>query len=307
MNSKTIEIIRTSDGVVAGDENVIFNVQLLNPTGIIYDNETGVITFNEIGEYVIHWWVATETTLRGAVQYALVSSLGNLTAGNSPVKTGQVSGFSTIDVTVSGTTLVLVNKADYSISFSRTSPTKASLLITPIENVGPQGPEGPKGDTGETGLQGETGETGPKGETGATGTPEDTHINLPSTINAYYDVPIGKLYFRVRRYNSDSYMTAFVGALEPPVYVEIKRSGFYDASAHGETYIRTLTAASPEVQIDDEIYRNSNEMHFTWIRQKDQSELWSLCEVNLYISNGGHRIDIWVNWIYKDADIPIFN
>jgi len=134
MNNKTLEITRTSDGAAARNENVIFDTQLLNPTGITYDKETGVITFNEIGEYVIHWWVSTETILRGAVKYALVSSLGNITAGNSPAKTGQVSGFSTIDVTAPGTTLALVNMTDYIIAYSRTVPTKASLLITPIEN-----------------------------------------------------------------------------------------------------------------------------------------------------------------------------
>jgi len=174
MNSKTLEVIRTLDGVVAVDKNVIFDVQHLYPTGIAYDNKTGSITFNETGEYAIHWWVATETTLRGAVGYALVSSEGTLTVGFSPDKNGQLSGFGTIDVTTPGTTLALVNKAAYSISFSRTAPTKASLLITPIENVGPQGPEGPKGDTGETGLQGETGATGPKGDTGETGPKGDT-------------------------------------------------------------------------------------------------------------------------------------
>jgi len=47
-----------------------------------------------------------------------------------------VSGFGTIDMTVPGTTLSLLNKSENSISCSRTSMTKASLLIMPIENVG---------------------------------------------------------------------------------------------------------------------------------------------------------------------------
>ena len=177
MNSKTLEITRTAVGTVAINENVIFDTPLLNPTGITYDSETGIITFLEIGEYVIHWWVATETTLRGAVQYALVSSMGDLTVGSSPIKTGQVSGFSTIDVPASGTTLALVNKADFSTSFSRTVQTKASLLIMPIENVGPIGPQGEKGDIGDTGpigSQGEKGDTGDIGPIGLQGDKGDT-------------------------------------------------------------------------------------------------------------------------------------
>jgi len=166
MNNKTLEIIRTLDGSVAANENVIFDEQLLYPAGIAYDDATGIITFNEIGEYTIHWWVATETTLRGAVGYALVLSGGTLTVGSSPVKTGQVSGFGAIDVTVSGTTLSLVNKAENSISFSRTSLTKAALLLMPIENIGPTGPQGV---TGSTGPQGGIGPAGPQGNTGADG------------------------------------------------------------------------------------------------------------------------------------------
>jgi len=194
MNSKTLEVMRTLDGVVAVDKNVIFDVQHLHPTGIAYDNKTGSITFNETGEYAIHWWVATETTLRGAVGYALVSSEGTLTVGFSPDKNGQLSGFGTIDVTTPGTTLALVNKTAYSISFSRTAPTKASLLITPIGNAGPTGADGRSayqvavddgfvgteeewlaslvGPTGPQGSIGPIGPQGPKGDPGepATGT-----------------------------------------------------------------------------------------------------------------------------------------
>jgi|GEM_PF-1334862 len=194
MNSKTLEIIRTLDGSVAADENIIFDVQLLYPAGIAYDDETGIITFNEIGEYVIHWWVATETILRGAVGYAPVSSGGTLAIGSSPDKNGQVSGFSTIDVTVPGTTLSLVNKAENSVPFSRTSLTKASLMIMPIENAGPTGADGSSayqvavddgfvgteeewlaslvGPIGPQGSMGPAGPQGPKGNQGepATGT-----------------------------------------------------------------------------------------------------------------------------------------
>jgi len=135
-----------------------------------------------------------------------------------------------------------------------------------------------------------------------------THINLPAVRNEFYDVPIGKLFFRVIRFNSDTYITAFVRTSEPPIFVEIRRTSIYGTGGiQAQTIVETLTAATPEVQIDDEIYRLSNETHWTRIRQQDQAGLWSLCEVNLYVSNEGHRIDVWVNWIYRDADIPEFN
>ena len=134
-----------------------------------------------------------------------------------------------------------------------------------------------------------------------------THINLPALRDQHYDVPIGKLFFQLIRYGGNDYLTAFVGTSEPPIYVEIKRASIYGGASQGQSYVGTLTAASPTARIDDEILRASDEMHWTWIRQRDQAGLWSLCEVNLYVSNGGYRIDVWVNWIYRDADIPLFN
>ena len=135
MNDRTLELIRELEGNVAPDQNVIFEKQLLYPAGIDYDNVTGTVTFNEVGEYSVQWWVATETTLRGAVAYALVSSQYSV-IGSSPRKTGQVSGFGIIEVTTPGATMSLVNKAENGTTFSRTALVKASLLITPLESIG---------------------------------------------------------------------------------------------------------------------------------------------------------------------------
>ena len=394
MYNRTLELKLTDSERVRPGENVIFNEQLINTPGVSYDTVTGIITFNTIGQYSIRWWVATETTPRGAIEFGLqFSSDKNLYLGSSPQKTGQVSGFAAIDILTEGTTMSLINATLTDNVYSTEVALQAYLLILPIAaaeagptgpqgEIGPTGPqgeagptgtegpkgetgatgaegpkgetgetgaagpkgetgatgaEGPKGETGETGAagpkgetgetgaagpKGETGETGaagPKGETGETGATgatgptgssggsEVTHINLPSINGRLYDVPIGKLFFRVIRYNSNDYMTAFVGTTVPPIYYEIKRACIYGGSPQGQTQTGTFTTASPTIRIDDEILRNSEEMHWTWIRQQDQAGLWSLCEVNLYVSNNGHRIDVWVNWIYRDTDIPDFN
>ena len=178
MYSKTLELKQTLDGDVKPKKNVIFNVQTIDTPGISYDKNTGIVTFNTIGQYSIRWWVATETTPKGAIEFGLkFSSRKDFMLGSSPQKTGQVSGFAAIDILTEGTTMSLINSTDTNNVYSREVQLKAYLLILPIASLepgptGPQGeigPTGPKGESGPTGPKGEPGPTGPKGETGPTG------------------------------------------------------------------------------------------------------------------------------------------
>lgn len=169
MNDKTLEIKLTRDGRVAPNQNVIFNEQSITTPGIAYSTVTGEITFIEIGQYSIEWWVATETTPRGVIEFGLMSSEDDFIRGGSPLKTGQVSGFAAIDIQTAGTTLRLINATSSEIIYSKEVILKAYLSILPMEIVGPAGPVGPQGDTGPTGSDGPRGDAGPAGANGLQG------------------------------------------------------------------------------------------------------------------------------------------
>jgi len=152
MNPLILELKRINKGRVAPEKNVIFDEISIPSPSISYDGNTGEIIFNEIAQYSIQWWVATETTLKGAIEFALrCSQGGELALGSSPQKTGQVSGYGAIDVLTAGTTFSLVNTRDTNQVFSLEASLKAYLLITPIVAIGPTGPAGPRGVTGADG------------------------------------------------------------------------------------------------------------------------------------------------------------
>jgi len=136
MKSKTLEIKRTVFGRVAPGANVIFAEPASLPEGISYNSITGEITFNEIGQYSIKWWVATETTTKGPIEFALIPVPGDPILGCSPTKTGQVTGFSILDIAETPTTLSLVSQCKADTVFSWETQVKAYLSVIPIEPVG---------------------------------------------------------------------------------------------------------------------------------------------------------------------------
>ena len=85
MSNIALQIERVSAGVVAANDNVIFENIVFLTGNISYNTATGEITFNEPGRYVINWWVATQSTqATNGVVFALGSSHGDLLVGNSP-------------------------------------------------------------------------------------------------------------------------------------------------------------------------------------------------------------------------------
>jgi len=137
MSIKIFELRQISDESVGPEEKVLFDVQSSPiPEGMEYNKFTGEITFNEIGTYSIKWWVATRTTLHGAIKFELVVSHGGIIIdrirGCSPQKNGQVSGFAAINVTEAGTKLSLVNQTESAVVFSSRTDVNALLLITPL-------------------------------------------------------------------------------------------------------------------------------------------------------------------------------
>ena len=161
-----LQIERTAAQTVAVGSNVLFNNVPVLSGAISYNPATGVITMNQVGTFIINWFVAVEATLSetGTV-FALISSGGQDIVGNSCRKTGEASGFGIVNVEAVGETVSLVNTSTDPIALQPIVPIKASLIV--FEEV--QSETGPTGPTGATGATGDTGPTGPTGPAGTDG------------------------------------------------------------------------------------------------------------------------------------------
>ena len=70
-----------------------------------------------------------------------------------------------------------------------------------------------------------------------------------------------------------------------PVLVDLRRTTIYDGST-----------------IDGTVYTNSQETHNMRIRQQDPvTKLWSMCEINSFLSAGGARCSIRIQWSEYDV------
>jgi hypothetical protein len=157
MSNIALQITRVAAGSVTVGANVVFDHILFSAGNISYNTATGVITFNEAGRYVVNWWVATQSSksTTGAV-FALSSSQGDIIIGDSPIKTGQVTGIGIMEVVTAPVTVSLVNSSTAEMFYPINVPLSATIIIV-ADDVPEQGPTGP---TGPTGAEGATGPTG---------------------------------------------------------------------------------------------------------------------------------------------------
>lgn len=210
----------------------------------------------------------------------------------------------------------------------------------PQGEQGIQGPKGEKGDTGEKGEQGiqgpkgDPGEQGGRGEKGENGeTPvitvaEDTprsyklhfqtsqqelttpnlfapfteyHADL-STVGSALVMPLKDL---VLTYQSTS-STALRITVAPvdaaaPVLVDVRRTSIYNGSTV-ETLTLNGSTVSGRTVLDDIVYTNSQESHTMVLRQQDPTtKLWSLCEIHFFLSGGGARVSVRIQWNEYDV------
>ena len=210
--------------------------------------------------------------------------------------------------------------------------------------TGAQGAKGEAGVTGPTGAQGAKGETGATGATGAQGiqgvtgqtpniavaedtptsykvsfktdTQEITSPNLKSnvayynanlaTLNSYIDIPLDNLTFTVANTSTTSVrMSVQPKVATTPVLADIRRTSIYDgASVESQTFNNTTVAA--KLVIDDLVYSQSQEINWIRIRQQNPTtKLWSMCEIRTFISQGGARTTVCVEWIYTGASFEV--
>lgn len=191
---------------------------------------------------------------------------------------------------------------------------------------GEQGIPGPQGEKGDPGEKGEPGAAGPQGENGETpvitvaeSTPisyklnfktEEQDITTPnlfapyseyhsdiSAVNSTLSVTLENL---VLTYQTTSSTTVRITVAPKdtavPVLADMRRTSIYNTgSVEAQTFDNTTV--SGRVVLDEIVYSQSQETHSIKIRQQDPTtKLWSLCEIHSFVSRGGARTSVRVQW-----------
>ena len=252
--------------------------------------------------------------------------------------TGSTGATPTVEVgTVSSgrTAQVIANNTDTGVSLDFVVPVGATGATGAQGETGAIGPTGAQGAKGETGATGATGAQGIQGVTGQTpniavaedtptsykvsfktDTQEITSPNLKSnvayynanlaTLNSYIDIPLDNLTFTVANTSTTSVrMSVQPKVATTPVLADIRRTSIYDgASVESQTFNNTTVAA--KLVIDDLVYSQSQEINWIRIRQQNPTtKLWSMCEIRTFISQGGARTTVCVEWIYTGASFEV--
>lgn len=179
------------------------------------------------------------------------------------------------------------------------------------------GPEGPKGDTGETPAI-TVGEDTPLTYKLNFKTPETdiTTPNLFKPLDEYHvdlsasgstlNIPLKNLILTYQNTSSTSIRIS-VAAKDPavPVLTDMRRITIFNStSIESQTF--NNTSVSARLVLDDLVYSQSQESHSMKIRQQDPAtKLWSLCEIHSFISNGGARTSIWIQWSEVDISYEV--
>ena len=189
---------------------------------------------------------------------------------------------------------------------------------------GEQGPQGEKGDPGEKGEQGIQGLQGENGETPVITVAEDTSLsyklhfktstqelttpNLFAPLTEYHvdlsatgstlTIPLKDLVLTYQNTSSSALRISIAPKdSTAPVLADIRRTTIYDNSTMESQTLNNSTISNT-VLLDGTVYTNSQETHVMKIRQQDlATKLWSLCEVHSFLSAGGARSSVRIQWV----------
>ena len=189
---------------------------------------------------------------------------------------------------------------------------------------GEQGPQGEKGDPGEKGEQGIQGLQGENGETPVITVAEDTFLsyklhfktstqelttpNLFAPLTEYHvdlsatgstlTIPLKDLVLTYQNTSSSALRISIAPKdTAAPVLADIRRTTIHDNSTMESQTLNNSTISNT-VLLDGTVYTNSQETHVMKIRQQDlATKLWSLCEVHSFLSAGGARSSVRIQWV----------
>ncbi len=127
MSNSALQIDLNAALSIGTGSNVLFDSIIYLSGNISYNPSTGTVTIPEAGRYVIHWWLATQSSasLNGSA-FAISSSQGDFIIGNSPIKTGEVYGVGIIEVTAPPVTFSLVNISTSTVYFFSTGSAEGN-------------------------------------------------------------------------------------------------------------------------------------------------------------------------------------
>lgn len=90
-----------------------------------------------------------------------------------------------------------------------------------------------------------------------------------------------------------------------PVVADIRRTTIYNGSTV-ETETLNGTSISGSLSLDGTVYTNSQENHSMCIRQQAPvTKLWSLCQVDPFLSAGGARCSVRIQWSEYDVSYEV--
>ena len=131
---------------VSSGANVVFDTVVYSSGNISYNSVTGVITFQEAGQYNIAWQVSVDglaslplnydpQVTPPFVSFALSSSQGDLFTAALPTHIGSISSTAIIEVVVAPVTLSLLHTSqDWAAVLSSAASPKATLHVTKINS-----------------------------------------------------------------------------------------------------------------------------------------------------------------------------
>lgn len=126
------------------------------------------------------------------------------------------------------------------------------------------------------------------------------HVDL-SAADSTLNIPLKDLILTYQRALASALRISIVPKnTAAPVLVDLRRTTIYDGSTI-ETQTLNGSSISASIAIDGTVYTNSQETHNMRIRQQDPvTKLWSMCEINSFLSAGGARCSIRIQWSEYD-------
>lgn len=122
------------------------------------------------------------------------------------------------------------------------------------------------------------------------------HADL-SAVNSALNIPLKDLTLTYQTTSASALrITAAPRDTAVPVLVDMRRTSIYNNSTV-ETQTLNNTTISSRTVLDEIVYTLSQETHCMVIRQQDPAtKLWSLCEIHSFLSAGGARVSVRVQW-----------
>ena len=122
------------------------------------------------------------------------------------------------------------------------------------------------------------------------------HVDL-SAADSTLNIPLKDLILTYQRASASALRISIAPKnTAAPVLVDLRRTTIYDGSTI-ETQTLNGSSISASIAIDGTMYTNSQETHNMCIRQ----QLWSMCEINSFLSAGGARCSIRIQWSEYDV------